>query len=130
MTTDKSKSMPNKQSISCQRPDLDASHRFAFAGMMNILSAEPNLLKRKEKAMSEMNSCKPKIIMDLESLNTSNAQGCPACGRKFNLGDTAVLACGAWGSGSRYIHENEAVQDTKTSQYFERGYYMSLKAGA
>jgi hypothetical protein len=80
--------------------------------------------------MSDINSCKPKIIMDLEALNSTNAQGCPACGRKFSLGDTAVLACGAWGSGPRYIHENEAVQDPETSQYFERGYFKSLKANA
>jgi len=77
--------------------------------------------------MNDMNACKPKIIMDLEAVNASNADGCPACGQKFNLGDTAVLACGAWGSGSRYIHENEAVQDAKTSQYFERRYYMRLQ---
>ncbi|BBO68710.1 hypothetical protein DSCA_26400 [Desulfosarcina alkanivorans] len=80
--------------------------------------------------MNEMNACKPKIIMDLESLNTTNAQGCPACGHKFNLGDTAVLACGAWGAGPRYIHENEAVLDKETARYFERGYFASLKAGA
>ena len=78
--------------------------------------------------MNDMDRCRPKIIMDLEALNTTNAQGCPACGNKFNLGDTAVLACGAWGDGPRYIHENEAVKDTKTSQYFERGYFRSLKA--
>ena len=80
--------------------------------------------------MNADNACKPKIIMDLEALNTTNAQGCPACGHKFNLGDTAVLACGAWGAGPRYIHENEAVLDTRTSRYFERGYFASLKAGA
>ena len=96
---------------------------------MNILSDKANLLKRKEKTMSDINACKPKIIMDLEVLNATNARGCVACGRKFNLGDTAVLACGAWGDGSRYIHENEAVLDSRTSQYFERGYFMSLKAG-
>jgi len=79
--------------------------------------------------MNDSNRCKPKIIMDLEALNAGNAQGCLACGRKFNLGETAVLACGAWGAGPRYIHENEAVQDAKTSQYFERRYYASLRAG-
>jgi len=78
--------------------------------------------------MSDMAACKPKIMMDLEALNTTNARGCPACGRKFNLGDTAVLACGAWGDGPQYIHENEAVFDAKTSQYVERGYFKSLKA--
>jgi hypothetical protein len=80
--------------------------------------------------MNDMNACKPKIIMDLETLNAGNAQGCPACGHKFSLGDTAVLACGAWGSGPRYIHEHEAVQDAKTLEYFERGYFRSLKANA
>jgi len=78
--------------------------------------------------MNDMQRCKPKIIMDLEALNATNAQGCAACGRKFSLGDTAVLACGAWGEGPRYIHENEAVQDPGTAQYFERGFYASLKA--
>ena len=79
--------------------------------------------------MNDINACKPKIIMDLEAVNATNAQGCPACGRKFSLGDTAVLACGAWGSSPRYIHENEAVHDRASSQYFERRYFMSLKAG-
>lgn len=80
--------------------------------------------------MNDMSNCKPKIIMDLESLNATNAQGCSACGRKFSLGDTAVLACGAWGNGPRYIHENEAVRDARTDQYFERSYYAGLKARA
>lgn len=80
--------------------------------------------------MNDMNACKPKIVMDLETLNATNAQGCVACGRKFSLGDTAVLACGAWGSTPRYIHENEAVRDSETDQYFERVYYRSIKSGA
>jgi hypothetical protein len=64
-----------------------------------------------------------KIIMDLEKVNTFNAKGCPACGRKFSLGDMAVLACGAWEGGPKYIHENEAVFDKKTSTYIERRCY-------
>jgi endonuclease IV len=32
-----------------------------------------------------------KIIMDLENLNTYNAEGCLACNQKFTLGDMAVL---------------------------------------
>jgi hypothetical protein len=28
---------------------------------------------------------KQKIIMNLEKFNTYNAEGCPACGRKFTL---------------------------------------------
>ena len=78
--------------------------------------------------MNDMNTCSSKVVMDLETLNRTNAQGCPACGRKFSLGDTAVLACGAWDEGPRYIHENEAVLDTQTSRYFERRYYASLNA--
>ncbi len=65
----------------------------------------------------------PKIIMDLEKVNAYNAEGCPACGRKFSLGDTAVLACGAWDGGPKYIHENEAVFDKKTGGYIERRCY-------
>jgi hypothetical protein len=72
--------------------------------------------------MNDMQRCQPKIVMDLESLNATNAQGCPACGHKFSLGDTAVLACGAWGEGPRYIHENEAVQDPRTAQYLNEGF--------
>ena len=64
-----------------------------------------------------------KIIMDLEKVNTFNAEGCPACGRKFSLGDMVVLACGAWEGGPKYIHENEAVFDKKTSTYIERQCY-------
>jgi hypothetical protein len=97
---------------------------------MRPLYLQPHTNETKEIAMTDINSCKPKIIMDLEALNSTNAQGCPACGHKFSLGDTAVLACGAWGSGPRYIHENEAVQDAETSQWFERGYFRSLKANA
>jgi hypothetical protein len=60
-----------------------------------------------------------KIIIDLEKLNRLNAQGCPACKKKFTLGEMAVLACGSW-QGAKYIHENEAVFDKKTSTYYER----------
>lgn len=80
-------------------------------------------------ATDDLNACKTKIIMDLESLNATNTEGCAACGGKFSLGETAVLACGAWGSGPRYIHENEAVLDAKSARYYERGYYASLKTG-
>ena len=64
-----------------------------------------------------------KIIMDLEKVNTLNAEGCPACGRNFSLGEMVVLACGAWEGGPKYIHENEAVFDKQTSTYIERGCY-------
>ena len=47
-------------------------------------------------------------IIDLEKLNSLNDEGCPACGRKFNLGDPVVIACGAWEGPPKFIHENEA----------------------
>ncbi|MBW1776679.1 MAG: hypothetical protein JRI76_07210 [Deltaproteobacteria bacterium] len=64
-----------------------------------------------------------KMMLDLEMVNTLNAEGCPACGKKFSLGDTVVLACGAWEGRPKYIHENEAVYDTKTRTYVERRRY-------
>jgi hypothetical protein len=70
---------------------------------------------------------KLKIVLDLEKVNSLNAEGCPACGRKFSLGDTAVLACGAWEGRSKFIHENEAVFDKKTSSYVERRCYEAGK---
>ena len=65
------------------------------------------------------------FIIDLETLNTLNADGCPACGHKFNLGDTAVWACGAWEGGARVIHEQEAVFDPKVNAYIERKCYAA-----
>ncbi len=69
-----------------------------------------------------------KTIIDLEKLNTLNAEGCPACGRKFNLGEPVVLACGAWEGAPKYIHENEAVFDPQTATYVERRCYESSKS--
>jgi len=68
-----------------------------------------------------------KTIIDLEKLNQLNAEGCPACNRKFTLGEPVVLACGAWEGEPRYIHENEAVFDQATATYFERRCYESRK---
>jgi uncharacterized protein YdeI (YjbR/CyaY-like superfamily) len=69
-----------------------------------------------------------KYIVDLEILNTHNAKGCESCNRKFNLGDTVVLACGGWADGcAKLIHEKEAVFNKKSNSYFERVYYHSLK---
>jgi type II secretory ATPase GspE/PulE/Tfp pilus assembly ATPase PilB-like protein len=70
-----------------------------------------------------------KYIVDLNILNTYNAKGCEACHQKFNLGDTAVLACGPWTDGcSRLIHERDAVLDPKTGIYFERKYFSGLES--
>ncbi len=60
-----------------------------------------------------------KKIVDLEMINTLT-KGCPACGKNFTLGESVVMACGAWEGGPRYIHENEAVFDRRTSTYVER----------
>ena len=64
---------------------------------------------------------KHKILIDLEMLNRLNAEGCIACGRKFNLGDEVVLARGKW-QGFKYIHEKDAILDKKTNDHYERGY--------
>jgi len=69
-----------------------------------------------------MKPTKQKLMIDLEKLNSLNAEGCPACKRKFTLGETVVLACGPW-QGAKYIHENEAVFDKTTSAYYERKCY-------
>jgi hypothetical protein len=68
------------------------------------------------------------FLIDLEKLNTLNAEGCAACGRKFSLGDPAVLACGAWEGGPRIIHENEAVWDPETGSFVERKCFDSRRS--
>ena len=64
---------------------------------------------------------KVRVLIDLEKLNTLNAEGCLACGKKFNLGEEVVLALGKW-QGLKYIHENEALFDKRTCEYYERGH--------
>jgi hypothetical protein len=66
-------------------------------------------------------------IIDLEKLNSLNTEGCAACGRKFNLGDPVVIACGAWEGPAKYIHANEAVWDKNTAAFMERRCYESQK---
>jgi len=68
-------------------------------------------------------------LIDLEKLNTLNAEGCAACGRKFTLGETVVKACGAWEGPPKFIHENEAVWDESTSGFIERRCFESRKEG-
>ena len=75
---------------------------------------------REEDFMARSDKDRLRTIIDLEKLNRYNDEGCPACNRKFTLGEPVVLACGAWEGPSKYIHENEAVYDTKTSTYVER----------
>jgi hypothetical protein len=68
------------------------------------------------------------LLIDLEKLNTLNAEGCPACGEKFTLGEIAVYACGFWEGASRIIHENDAVWDPKTGSFVERKCHESRKS--
>jgi len=58
-----------------------------------------------------MEKSKFKMMLDVGKVNELNEEGCAACGRKFTLGETVVLACGAWEGGMKYIHEEEAVFD-------------------
>jgi hypothetical protein len=69
-----------------------------------------------------------KTLIDLEMLNTLS-EGCPGCGNKFTLGETVVLACGAWEGGPKYIHESESVYDSKTSSFVERKCYEAKRSG-
>ena len=64
-----------------------------------------------------------RTIVDLEKMVEYNDEGCPACGRKFNLGDSVVFACGAWAGAPKPVHENEAVFDAEASIYVERSCY-------
>ena len=75
--------------------------------------------------MVKKRKSRPTFIIDLEKINTLNAQGCAACGRKFNLGETVVKASGAWEGPPRFIHENEAVWDESTQSFMERHCYTS-----
>lgn len=68
------------------------------------------------------------FLIDLEKLNTLNAEGCPACGRKFALGETVVRACGAWQGPPKMVHENEAVWDSSSGSFMERRCYESRKS--
>ena len=65
-----------------------------------------------------------KTIIDREKL-MANSDGCPACGRKFNLGDPVVSAQGGWGEEPELIHESEAVFDPKIQMYVEREWYAA-----
>ena len=71
---------------------------------------------------------KHSLLIDLEKLNTLNAEGCPACGEKFTLGEIAVYVCGFCAGAPRIIHENDAVWDPKTASFIERKYYESSKS--
>jgi hypothetical protein len=82
-----------------------------------------------ELNMVDPNKKRQTFIIDLERLNTLNAEGCASCGRKFTLGETVVNACGAWEGPPKVIHENEAVWDVKSASFIERRCYESRKEG-
>jgi hypothetical protein len=77
--------------------------------------------------MTDGTISKHKFMIDLQKLNELNAEGCPACGKKFTLGETAVVACGAWEGGTKAIHENEAIWDDQQAVYVERRCYDSRR---
>ncbi len=77
--------------------------------------------------MKDAQRQKMTFLIDLEKLNSLNAEGCAACGQKFTLGETAVLACGAWEGGPKVIHENEAIWDSASNSFIERRCYESRK---
>lgn len=64
-----------------------------------------------------------KTIIDREKL--MKLKTCAACQRPFNLGDSVVMACGAWEGPARLIHENEAVFDRKSNSFIERKCYAA-----
>jgi hypothetical protein len=66
-----------------------------------------------------------KMILDLGKLNALNTRGYAG---KFCLGDTVVLACGAWSDGPRWLLEHEAVLDRRTGTYFERRCFKARQA--
>jgi hypothetical protein len=59
-----------------------------------------------------------KGIVDREML--MHLKTCAACGRKFNLGEPVVLACGQWDGPPRWIHAEEAVWNPQTGIYVDR----------
>ena len=69
-----------------------------------------------------------RTIMDREKM-MSNPEGCPACGRKWNMGEPVVYACGSWGNDLKLIHESDAVFDTNTKTYVERKCFEAGKFG-
>ena len=73
-------------------------------------------------AMKEKHTSR--ILIDLYKLNTLNAEGCLASGKKFTLGEEVVLAVGNW-QGHKFIHEDEAVFDKKTGDHYELKHYSS-----
>ena len=70
--------------------------------------------------MANQNPPAGTFMMDLATLNQYNAQGCAACGNKFNLGDSVVAACGDWGKEARLIHAHEATRDPVSGGYVDR----------
>jgi len=60
-----------------------------------------------------------KTIIDREKMMILKT--CPACNRRFLLGEPVVLACGSWQGPPQLIHEEEAVYDSATESYIERG---------
>ena len=106
-----------------KEPLLDTQD-WASSGSVGVFSSQT---KEPEKGGCMETKAKLKILIDLEKQNRLNAEGCLACGHKFNLGDEVVLARGKW-QGFKFIHEGEAIFDQSSDVYYERKYYQTMKS--
>jgi hypothetical protein len=49
-----------------------------------------------------------------------NLKRCAACGKKFNLGEEVILACGPWDGPAQWIHPEDAALDPQSGTYVAR----------
>ncbi len=69
-----------------------------------------------------------KTIVTRELMSSMN-EGCAACGKPFEMGETVVMACGAWGDNPKFVHEKEAVYDKGQGRYVEQGCHEAGRGG-
>lgn len=75
--------------------------------------------------MIHSNNCEREVIMDLEMFNRTNPQFCPACGKKFSLGESVVLAAGDRGDDLRFIHAKETMCGIGSGRHVVRDDFVS-----
>jgi|GEM_PF-356869 len=75
--------------------------------------------------MIHSNNCEREVIMNLEMFNRTDSQSCPACGKKFSLGESVVLAAGDWRDDLRLIHEKETICDIGSGRHVVRDHFVS-----
>ncbi len=78
--------------------------------------------------MKDPRKARQMVLLDHEKLNLLNPERCAACGGTFTLGETVVLACGAW-EGAKYVHEMDAVWDAAAGAFVERQCFLSRSEG-